>query len=436
MKLSILGYIALLCVALHVSQSFTSAFSVSDVMNMMKGDRGASGRKTLGVLQENMQKAHLRRLLEDDDGDDDGDDDKDKADADVAEDDAAEDAADDAAEDAAEDAADASDAAEDTADAADDVAEGDDEPADAEEALLDASDASSTFTGTCPIDLTSKSKGAEEGDTAVLGEILDDLVDPCKTDAATLDNADLDFCGTCVRPLQTFLAREFHLADLMRDMDTEDWDSGDTALHEKCAQDVTDYLTDKGMNYDDNFHANVLACANYAADPTCKFTTEELVEMPAIKEALDACESNKDTLSPDMVAAMGVDSNATHPFCADCYWKFFEAIVKKTMSDDFLCMMKNDQDADDSTRVSDLKLEKSALEDPHMFSCLLNVEGYLREQNRTSASIGFSEMEEICFNDLNRPVDVGDKAAIRTWIFHEDMQPVLDKLTCDDKDDK
>merc|ERR1712137_1386654 len=62
----------------------------------------------------------------------------------------------------------------------------------------------------CPIDLE-----GETSDGMIMSEYLKTLVDPCTTTEETATDAELtkEFCAECVRPIQTFLAREFHLAD-------------------------------------------------------------------------------------------------------------------------------------------------------------------------------------------------------------------------------
>jgi len=281
---------------------------------------------------------------------------------------------------------------------------------------------------TCPIKLEA---GAE--DETVLTGFLDGLVTNCTTDETTATDAEKSktFCSYCVRPLQTFLAREFHLADLMR-TDTEEWDSSNTLIHEKCASDVTDYMSAEPnlMPYDDNFHSAVFACADFAEDPVCTVATEDLINNPDIAAALEQCQLHPN----EPIMAMGADeavSNDTatmaaeHPFCTGCYWPFFEAIVKQTTSQEFRCKMKTEMDT-----LTDEEIEKALLEDPHLFACLLNVEGYLREKDMKSASIGFSEMEAICFMDMNRPSDVGDGPAIKSWMVHDDMATIMNETVC------
>jgi len=193
-------------------------------------------------------------------------------------------------------------------------------------------------------------------------------------------------------------------------------------------------MSDKGMPYDDNFHEAVFGCKDYADDPTCTIPTAELVESPGIKEAIEQCQIHQKDVSaivkpagtPDNGTAVSSDAmSEEHPFCTECYWKFFEALVKQTMSDEFMCKMKVDKES-----MTDEDVEKALLEDPHMFACLLNVEGYLREKGMESAAIGFTEMEAICLNDLNRPKDAMQGPAITTWMFQDDMKEKLDALEC------
>merc|ERR1712076_143230 len=116
-----------------------------------------------------------------------------------------------------------------------------------------------------------------------------------------------------------------------------------------------------------------------------------------------------------------------HPFCGSCYWPFFESIVKATMSEEFMCRVKKEGSA-----LAGTELEKEILEDAHMFACLLNVEGHLRENDMQSASIGYTNMEAICFNDLNHPQPNSTDPVILTWIGHDDMKDRLDSLDCPD----
>merc|ERR1711874_957168 len=124
--------------------------------------------------------------------------------------------------------------------------------------------------------------------------------------------------------------------------------------------------------------------------------------------AIESCQEHKDsiimpTMDPEGIVKSTVGGADEHPFCKECYWPFFEAVV-----------------------------EKAVLEDPHMFACLLNIEGHLRENDMQSASIGYTNMEAICFNDLNHPQPNSTDPVILTWIAHEDMQERLDGLECPD----
>jgi len=280
---------------------------------------------------------------------------------------------------------------------------------------------------TCPIDLEAGSTSEDE----LMSEFLETLVTPCTATAETSTDPDLrlTFCKSCVRPLQTFLAREFHLADLMRG-DDETWDSGSTAIHEKCAADACAFLESKGMPYDDNFHAAVLECANFAEDPACEMTADELLETADIKQAVEKCQEHADKITKP--EAMGAEDSAevstgdyldTHPFCNGCYWPFFESIVKTTISEEFMCKIKGED-------LTPLEMERQVIEDPHMFACLLNVEGKLREDGKQTASIGYTEMEEICFNDLNHPLPGSETPILMEWLKHDDMVKKMDELTC------
>merc|ERR1719277_1766208 len=99
----------------------------------------------------------------------------------------------------------------------------------------------------------------------------------------------------------------------------ETWDSGDTAIHERCAADACAFLESKGMPYDDNFHAAVLECANFAEDPACEMTATELLDNPDIKGAVEKCQEHSDTLTTK-TEAMGEEDDAVavgadkHPF--------------------------------------------------------------------------------------------------------------------------
>lgn len=296
----------------------------------------------------------------------------------------------------------------------------------AEDALADDGEvATDVMAAECPIDLTSTTS-----DGQVMGDFLMTLVEGCTVTGELDADAGKAFCTDCVRPLQTFLAREFHLADLMRDPE-ETWDASDTAIHEKCAMDATDFLNSTaGMPYGEPFHVAVLACANFAEDPNCKFETTELLESEAVKAAIDSCQEHKDsivmpTMDPEGIVKSTVGGADEHPFCKECYWPFFEAVVKKAMSDEFVCQVKDSE-------LTGIEMEKAVLEDPHMFACLLNIEGHLRENDMQSASIGYTNMEAICFNDLNHPQPNSTDPVILTWIAHEDMQERLDGLECPD----
>jgi len=284
----------------------------------------------------------------------------------------------------------------------------------------------------CPIDLTDDA--AKTADNVLMSEYLGTLVAPCTANETTATDKDLTtaFCKTCVRPLQTFLAREFHLADLLRS-EEETWDSGNTAIHEQCAADACEFLEAKGMPYDDNFHAAVLECANFAEDPACEFTATELLDMPAIKGAVEKCQEHASTITTKPEAMGSVDSNETatggsdkHPFCNDCYWPFFQAIVKTTISNEFMCKIKGED-------MTPLEMERQVIEDPHMFACLLNVEGKLREQGMQTASIGYTEMEEVCFDDLNHPMPGSETPILMEWLKAEDMVEKLESLSCTDE---
>jgi len=279
---------------------------------------------------------------------------------------------------------------------------------------------------TCPIDL----EGANS-DGEIMSDYLKTLVDPCTTtnDTATDPELTKTFCAECVRPIQTFLAREFHLADLMRS-DDETWDPSNTTVHEQCAMDACMFLEKNGMPYESNFHNAVLQCENFADDPECTIATEELLKMEAVAAAIDGCQKHADTIVMPMGDDAAEDDMAMaaepHPFCGSCYWPFFESIVKATMSEDFMCRVKKEGSAMDGK-----ELEKEILEDAHMFACLLNVEGYLRENKMQSASIGYTDMEAICFNDLNHPGKNATTPVIMQWMGEDEMTKKLDELTCD-----
>jgi len=301
----------------------------------------------------------------------------------------------------------------------------DDVEEEAEDVLEEDGDVSAdVMAAECPIDLTSTTS-----DGMVMGEFLKTLVEGCTVTDELDADASKQFCTDCVRPLQTFLAREFHLADLMRGPE-ETWDASNTAIHEKCAMDATDFLnTTGGMPYGEPFHVAVLACANFAEDPNCKFETAELLESEAVKAAIDSCQEHKDSIvmptDPEGIVKSTTGGAEEHPFCKECYWPFFEAVVKKAMSDEFVCQVKDSE-------LTGIEMEKAVLEDPHMFACLLNIEGHLRENDMQSASIGYTNMEAICFNDLNHPQPNSTDPVILTWIAHEDMQDRLDGLECPD----
>lgn len=304
----------------------------------------------------------------------------------------------------------------------------DDVEDEAEDVLEDEADgdvSAKVMAATCPIDLASTAS-----DGMVMGEFLETLVTPCTVTGELDADASKAFCTDCVRPLQTFLAREFHLADLMRGAE-ETWDASNTDIHEKCAMDATDYLNNTGgMPYGEPFHVAVLACANFAEDPNCKFDTAELLASDDVKAAIDSCQEHKEsiimpTLDPEGIVKSTVGGSEEHPFCKECYWPFFEAVVKKAMSDEFVCQVQDSE-------LTGIEMEKAVLEDPHMFACLLNIEGHLRENDMQSASIGYTNMEAICFNDLNHPQPNSTDPVILTWIGHDDMKDRLDSLDCPD----
>merc|ERR1711874_101381 len=280
---------------------------------------------------------------------------------------------------------------------------------------------------TCPIDL----EGANS-DGEIMSDYLKTLVDPCTTTNDTATDAELTktFCAECVRPIQTFLAREFHLADLMRS-DDETWDPSNTTVHEQCAMDACMFLEQNGMPYESNFHNAVLQCENFADDPECTIATEELLKMEGVAAAIEGCQKEKDSIVVPMGEEGSMDDAMIaepHPFCGSCYWPFFESIVKATMSEEFMCRVKKEGSAMDGK-----ELEKEILEDAHMFACLLNVEGYLRENKMQSASIGYTDMEAICFNDLNHPSQNATTPVIMQWMGEDEMTEKLEDLDCADE---
>merc|ERR1711874_272841 len=282
---------------------------------------------------------------------------------------------------------------------------------------------------TCPIDLDGANSDGE-----IMSDYLKTLVDPCTTTNDTATDAELTktFCAECVRPIQTFLAREFHLADLMRS-DDETWDPSNTTVHEQCAMDACMFLEKNGMPYESNFHNAVLQCENFADDPECSIPTEDLLKLEGVAAAIEGCQEHADTIVMPMGEGEGAEDDAgmsaePHPFCGSCYWPFFESIVKATMSEDFMCRVKKEGSAMDGK-----ELEKEILEDAHMFACLLNVEGYLRENKMQSASIGYTDMEAICFNDLNHPSQNATTPVIMQWMGEDEMTEKLEKLECPDE---
>lgn len=279
-----------------------------------------------------------------------------------------------------------------------------------------------TYIAVCPIDLNGTNSEGE-----AMSTYLKSMVNPCTANEETTTDAEQtkSFCNNCVRPLQTFLAREFHLSDLLREADAS-WDASDTAIHEQCAMDATTFLNETGMPYNDFFHTAVLNCQNYAEDSMCTIPTAELIEKDAIKAAIDNCQTNSGALT---LGTNGTDTTAggvdeEHPFCTDCYWPFFEAIIKETMSDEFMCAIK------DAEEMSDIEIEAKVLEDPHMFACLLNIEGYLRENDMQTATIGYSDMEAVCFNDLNRPQTNSTQPMVMHWMNDPEMQTKVAATEC------
>merc|ERR1711920_53211 len=364
--------------------------------------------RNLDIMGQNAS-PQVRRLLQDDK--------EDGEEADEEEDDGEEEEEDNGEE--------AEEAEEEEADEEPEEEEGDEEPAEEEFAdEMGEGDAEMVPAAKCPIDLE-----GENSDGEIMSEYLSTLVDPCTTTEETATDPELTkvFCAECVRPIQTFLAREFHLADLMRG-DDEEWDPSNTTVHEQCAMDACMYLEKNGMPYESNFHNAVLQCENFADDPECSIPTEELLKIEGVAAAIEGCQKEKDSIVMPM-GEEGAEADAMiaepHPFCGSCYWPFFESIVKATMSEDFMCRVKKEGSAMDGK-----ELEKEILEDAHMFACLLNVEGHLRENDMQSASIGYTDMEAICFNDLNHPSKNATTPVIMQWMGEDEMTEKLEALEC------
>lgn len=316
---------------------------------------------------------------------------------------------------AAADAPDAKMAPEDGLDA---IVEGVEASMDA--VISDAADDSMNSTAAdvvveCPIDLLA--------DDNKLSASLDLLMEPCGNTVNVTEDPEgsKKFCTDCVRPLQTFLAREFHVADARRNMsdpEENDWDAENVLIHRQCAQDATDYLSEKGMAYDDAFHANVFACSDFSDDPGCPIPTAELVADADMVTALKACDVHHPEASEILYGG-----NESHPFCVDCYWPFYETLLKKTLSDNTLCALKNE-----TGTLTYRDIEILTLEDADSFACLMNVEGHLANKGMLSPSTGLQAMEAICFNDMNHPS--AERPALMEWLTQDDMKEKLDGLDC------